>query len=82
MAETSASWKFEIPGWHYFKSGNDYSGSIGEFAYKIKNGDSLKCLTWHGRLCSMKATIEHEKDFEKTPEGFMEMVGWIEELMD
>ncbi|MBE6860229.1 MAG: hypothetical protein E7499_02905 [Ruminococcus sp.] len=75
---TSASEIFEIPRFYYFKSGNHYSGSKGEFTYKIENGDRLKCLTWQGRLCSMKAEIENEKEFEVTPEGFEELLKWLE----
>ncbi|MDE6671777.1 MAG: hypothetical protein K2K16_06225 [Ruminococcus sp.] len=80
--KTSVSEIFEIPAYYYFASGNDYSGSRGDFSYKIKNGSSLKCLTWHGKLCSMKAVIENEKDFEKTPEGFAEMIKWLESLIN
>lgn len=75
----SVSEIFEIPKFYYFQSGNNYSGSKGDFSYKIVNGESLKCLTWHGRLCSMKAEIEHEEDFERTEEGFTALVKWLEE---
>jgi len=76
--KTSASKIFEIPKFYYFESGNDYSGSMGDFAYKIINSNNLKCLTWHGKLCSMKAEIENEKEFEKTQEGFDELIKWLE----
>ena len=66
----SVSTIFDIPKFFYFDSGNDYSGSHGDFAYKIKTGDVLNCKTWHGRLCSMKAQIENEQDFERSEEGF------------
>ena len=75
----SVSEIFEIPKFYYFESGNDFSGSKGDFAYKICNGDVLKCMTWHGRLCSMKAEIEHEAEFERTHEGFEAMIKWLEE---
>ncbi|MGN0615930.1 hypothetical protein [Ruminococcus flavefaciens] len=75
----SVSEIFEIPKFYYFESGNDFSGSKGDFAYKICNGDVLKCMTWHGRLCSMKAEIEHEAEFERTQEGFEAMIKWLEE---
>ena len=79
MSSTTSSSKiFDIPGYYYFGSGNDYSGSLGDFSYKIKNGDTLKALIWHGRLCSEKAVIESEMDFEKTEAGFREMIKWIE----
>ncbi|MDE6501835.1 MAG: hypothetical protein K2K02_01130 [Ruminococcus sp.] len=76
--KTSASEIFEIPKFYYFESGNDYSGSMGDFTYKIVNSNCLKCLTWHGKLCSMKATIENEKEFEKTQKGFEELIEWLE----
>lgn len=75
----SSSEIFEIPGFFYFKSGNDFSGSRDDFSYKIQNGEKMKCLTWHGRLCSMKAEIENEAEFERTEEGFAEMIKWLEE---
>lgn len=78
--KTSVSEIFEIPKFYYFESGNDYSGSKGDFAYKIVNGSTLKCLTWHGKLCSMKAAIEHEQEFEKTQEGFDSLIKWLESM--
>ena len=76
----SVSEIFEIPKFFYFESGNDYSGSKGDFSYKIINGEKLKALTWHGRLCSMKAEIEHEAEFERSEEGFKEMIRWMEDM--
>ena len=75
----SVSEIFEIPKFYYFESGNDVSGSKDDFSYKIANGDTMKCMTWHGRLCSMKAEIEHEAEFERTQEGFEAMIKWLEE---
>lgn len=76
--KTSVSEIFDIPKFYYFESGNDYSGSKRDFSYKIINGEKIKCLTWHGKLCSMKAEIEHEKEFEKNQEGFDELIKWLE----
>ena len=75
----SVSEIFEIPKFYYFDSGNDFSGSKDDFAYKIITSDTLKCMTWHGRLCSMKATIEHEQEFERSQEGFDSMIKWLEQ---
>ncbi len=75
----SVSEVFEIPKFYYFDSGNDYSGSKGDFAYKIITGDVLKCMTWHGRLCSMKADIENEQEFERSEDGFAAMIKWLED---
>ncbi len=74
----SASEIFEIPKFYYFDSGNDYSGSKGDFSYKIITAEKLRCMTWHGRLCSMKAEIEHDEEFERTQEGFDAMIKWLD----
>lgn len=79
-SQTSASKVLDIPRYYYFSSGNDYSGSLGDFTYKIKNGDNLKAMTWHGRLCSEKAEIENEMEFERSESGFEAMIKWLEEM--
>lgn len=78
--KNSVSTIFEIPKFYYFDSGNDYSGSKDDFSYKIVTSDNFKALTWHGRLCSMKAEIENEKEFERSQEGFDAMIKWLEEI--
>lgn len=76
----SVSEIFDIPKYYYFYSGNDYSGSKGDFSYKIiTSEDNIKCLTWHGRLCSMKANIENQKEFENSENGFSDLISWLEE---
>lgn len=79
LSKTSVSDLFDIPKFYYFDSGNDYSGSLDDFAYKITTGETLKVKTWHGRLCSDKAEIEHEKEFERSQEGFDAMIKWLED---
>lgn len=76
----SVSEVFEIPKFYYFDSGNDYSGSKNDFSYKIVTGEKLKAMVWHGRLCSMKAEIEHEQEFEQSEDGFASMIKWLEEM--
>lgn len=78
----SVSEIFEIPKFYYFESGNDFSGSRDDFSYKIVNGEKLKCMTWHGKLCSMKADIENEAEFDKTEEGFKALIQWLDSLYD
>lgn len=79
-SKTSVSEIFEIPKFYYFDSGNDYSGSLGDFSYKVITEKScFKVMTWHGKLCSMKAEIENEQEFERTQQGFDDMIKWIEE---
>ena len=79
ISNTSVSQIFEIPKFYYFDSGNDYSGSRDNFSYKIITGDCFKAMTWHGKLCSMKAKIENEQVFERSQVGFDNMIKWLEE---
>lgn len=81
-SKTSVSRIFEIPKFYYFDCGNDFSGSLDDFSYKVFTGDELKALVWHGRLCSAKAEIEQEKTFPRTQEGFDEMIKWLEECYE
>lgn len=78
ISHTSVSQFFEIPKFYYFDSGNDYSGSRDNFSYKIITSDNLKAMTWHGKLCSMKAEIENEQEFERSQDGFNDMIKWLE----
>lgn len=80
FSKASVSEIFDIPKFYYFDSGNDYSGSLDDFSFKIFTKDKLKALTWHGKLCCEKADIENEKEFERTQEGFDSMIKWIEEM--
>lgn len=76
---SSSSEIFEIPKYYYFQSGNNYSGSKGDFNYKIiTTSETIKCIIWHGKLCSMKAVIEDEKEFENSEEGFAGLIKWLE----
>lgn len=79
LNKVSASKIFDIPKFYYFDSGNDYSGSLDDFSYKIITKEKMKAMTWHGRLCSEKAQIEHEEEFERTQSGFDAMIKWLEE---
>ena len=69
---------FCLPKFRYFNSGNDYSGSRGDFAYKIITGEKFTCLVWHGRLCSEKAEIEKSEEFERSENGLADMKKWLE----
>lgn len=75
----SVSEIFEIPKFHYFDCKNDFSGSKDNFAYRIYYGEKFRIVTWHGRLCSDKAKIEHEAEFDMNEDGFMQMIKWLED---
>ena len=76
----SVSKIFDIPKFYYFDSGNNYSGSLGDFSYKIITAENFTCMTWHGKLCSMKAEIENQQNFERSQQGFDKMIEWLEEM--
>ncbi len=78
LNKVSASKIFDIPKFYYFDSGNDYSGSLNDFSYKIITQEKIKAMTWHGKLCSAKAKIEHEEEFERSQNGFDAMIQWLE----
>ena len=63
MKRVPVSEIFDIPKFYYFESKNIYTGSKGNFNYKIIPGETLVGQVWHGKLCSMKATIEQEQSF-------------------
>ncbi len=78
---TSASEIFDLRNFYFYSSGNDFTGSLKGFNYKIvSSSDKLTAMTWHGMLCSDIAEIENQKEFSMTQEGFDEMIKWLEDL--
>lgn len=71
---------FDIPRLYYFESGNDFTGSRGNFNYRIDPGEELKVSTWTGFICSELAEKKTEKSFPMTEEGFQAMLGWLGEM--
>lgn len=81
MTNTSASEIFDMRRFYYYQSGNIFTGSKGDFNFKIVPDTGEKKLTlmlWHGKLCSELAQMETEETFELTQEGFDEMVKFLE----
>ncbi len=77
MAKPNA---FDIPRIYYFESKNPFTGSRGNFNFKVVPDGELKVTTWHGFLNSELAEIEHEASFPLTAEGHDEMLRWLEEM--
>lgn len=69
---------FDIPKLLYFQSGNCFSGSIKNFAYKIipKDG-SLSANVWEGRNCMDQSEILASKEFPMEQDGPAELVDWL-----
>ena len=71
--------KFEIPKFHYFRSGNPYSGSWKNFRFRIKPADgTLKLWAWPGPYCQDAAAEEQvvTAEFELTEAGLQ---AWLEQ---
>lgn len=73
---------FDIPGIYYFESKNIFSGSRGNFNYRIVPDEEMQVSVWHGFICSEKAEIETENSFPITEEGHAQMLKWLEELYE
>ena len=74
--------KFEIPKFHYFRSGNPYSGSWKNFRFRIKPSDgTLKLWAWPGPYCQDAAAEEQvvTAEFELTEAGLQEAEAWLEQ---
>ena len=71
---------FDIPRVFYFESGNYFTGSRGDFNFRIDPADGkLQVKTWHGFICSDLAEFEAESEFDLSEEGHAAMLVWLEE---
>ena len=81
--------EFFIPTLHTFAMKNTFTGSKGDFRFRIdpsvtmigKEVDfpnsSITAKYWHGPFCFEKSTVEGEKTFPLSPEGREEMISWL-----
>lgn len=80
-----------IPTLHTFAMDNIFTGSCGDFRFKIvpvvvmatqKEVDfaksSINVKFWHGPYCFEKSEMEGEADFPMSEEGRMSMKSWLE----
>ena len=80
-----------LPTLHSFAMKNPFTGSCGEFRFKIspvvematpKEVDfaksSIRAEFWHGPFCYEKSEIEGESTFPMTEEGRLAMKQWLE----
>ncbi len=75
MAKPNA---FDIPRLFYFISKNVFTGSRGNFNFKIVPEDGLQVSIWHGMINSELAEMEASASFALSEEGFAEMLQWLE----
>lgn len=83
---------FFIPTLHTFAMNNVFTGSVGDFRFKItpniqkitpKEVDfatsTILAECWHGQFCYEKSTIEGQNTFPLTETGRSEMLSWLKE---
>ena len=83
--------KFFIPTLHTFAMKNIFTGSTGNFRFKITpniqmktpkevdfESSSMLAEYWHGLYCYEKSTIEGQETFPLTEEGRSEMIKWLQ----
>lgn len=82
---------FFIPTLHTFAMNNVFTGSFGEFRFKVtpniqkktpKEVDfetsTMLAEYWHGLFCYEKSTIEGQHTFPLTEAGRAEMLSWLQ----
>ena len=81
--------EFFIPTLHTFAMKNPFTGSKGDFRFKITpsvtmNGkevdfenSSITAVYWHGPFCIEKSTVEAEQTFPMSPQGREDMIAWL-----
>ena len=80
-----------IPTLHTFAMANTFTGSCGEFRFRIKPNvvkktpkevdmeqSSITAEFWHGLYCYEKSEIEGQESFPMTEEGRASMKSWLE----
>ncbi len=81
-----------IPTLHTFAMDNIFTGSCGEFRFRIKpevvkatakevdfNQSTIVAEYWHGPFCYEKSVMEGKETFPMTEEGRANMKKWLEE---
>ena len=82
--------EFFIPTLHTFAMNNIFTGSLGNFRFKITpniqkktpkevdfDTSTILAEYWHGQFCYEKSTIEGQNTFPLTENGRLEMLLWL-----
>lgn len=70
---------FTILPLEYFTFKNMFSGSKGNFNYKIIPKENFHLLIWYGKNCSAKSEIVAEADFPLEEESRPLICDWLDE---
>lgn len=70
---------FDIAKFNYFKSGNVFTGSKGQFNFRIAGeNDLLAVSVWYGLFCYEKSEIVAQNNFDFSADGLDEAIRWLE----
>ncbi len=80
-----------IPTLHTFAMNNGFTGSCGDFRFRVMpnvvkktpkevdmEASSIDAQFWHGPFCYEKSTVEGESTFPMSEEGRLAMKAWLE----
>ena len=80
-----------LPTLHWFAMTNLFTGSCGEFRFRVKpnvvmatakevdfDQSTITAEFWHGLYCYEKSEMEASSTFPMTEEGLLEMKHWLE----
>lgn len=79
-----------IPTLHTFAMNNIFTGSCGDFRFRIEptvekagkevvfENSSIRAEFWHGQFCYEKSEMEGEQTFPMSEEGRSAMIAWLE----
>jgi len=71
---------FKLLPLEYFSFGNSFSGSRGDFNYKLVPKDGqLELLVWYGKLCSAKSPAAAQAQLPLSEEGRLAAQDWLAE---
>lgn len=79
-----------IPTLHTFAMKNTFTGSCGNFRFRVEPkvemsgkevvfaNSSIRAEFWHGPFCYEKSQMEGEQTFPMSEEGRQAMISWLE----
>ncbi|MGI5893429.1 MAG: hypothetical protein ACOX6P_02445 [Candidatus Merdivicinus sp.] len=75
----------DIPNFHYFYSGNSFSGSAGKLRYRLQPAeDGLCAVAWFGSNCLEKTEESdiRQQNFSADEKGLAEAIQWLDRIKD
>ena len=86
--------KLFLPTLHTFENNNIFTGSLGNFRFRVEpiivmlslkevnlSESTMRAEYWHGPFCYEKSTMEGERVFPLSEEGKSAMYQWLTEAI-